>query len=286
MHSGHTEFSHSNEGTRYSKLNTGMENFISYLTEDCMPQLQAAGLNSCAEKLQRHLDRFDAKCSIPYATDSMEPAELKQTYDHSAAAIARMCGLLYKNVNKRCSFAEHHDLLQSLMDASQEFNQMAQRPLHTLGLDYHEFDSLALELESKLGVNAPMQDTGYAAKEDRRRRLPKDPDKIEAALHQCIDTAVQLRDLITNDEKKGKLDRIVGDVRSILSNLPDGDDEVSKGRRISSLVSASAKVLKVSKWIRKVDLLETEQSISTKQAVLRNFDTLTSMSRGMENGKH
>jgi hypothetical protein len=152
------------------------------------------------------------------------------------------------------------------------------------GLSYHEFDSLTLELESKLGYMAPLPADDHAEKHDRRRRMPKDPVKIEEALRKCLDTAREIRPLINNEKRQHTLDRIIGDVSSILTNLPEGDDEVSKGRRISALISGSAKILNVGKWIRKVDLLETEQSESIKREILRGFDDLTDLSRGQEPG--
>ena len=271
------------EAERASNLNRGIENFVSYLSDELRPQLEKAGFVDCAAQLSAQIDTFDAIYQPSYGgTKQADPAALRATYDEQGSALARMCGLLYRLVHQHCSFGEHFQLLNGMMENMTAFNRDVPGVYKKAGLSYHEFDSLTLELESKLGYMAPLPAGDHVEKHDRRRRMPKNPEKIEAALRECLDTARKISPLITNDKRQHTLDRIIGDVSSILSNLPEGSDEETVGRRISSLISGSAKILKVGKWIRKVDLLETEQSASIKLEILRGFEDLTELSRGQD----
>ena len=269
---------------RTARLHEGMENFSAFLADQFIPAIEQKGFTDTAAKLRQHLALFDDEWSRLFDAERMDAIEIKAAYDSSAAALARMAGAAYQHVHTHCHFGDDYPLLSSTMAAMQEFNGKAPNTLKKMGLEYHEFDSLTLELEAKLGLNiAPEPAERH---HERRRNLPKNPQKIEMALRDCLDSAHQIRPMITNPERVRTLDRITGDVGSILSNLPKGDDEISKGRRISALISASAKILKVGKWIRKVELLETEQSVSTKREILRRFDDLTAISRGQEPGAH
>jgi hypothetical protein len=269
---------------RTARLHEGFENFSAYLADQFRPYLKSKGFDDTAAKLSQHLELFDEEWSKLYHTEHMSPEEIKAAYDASGAALARMTGLAYRHVHEHCHFGDDYTALTSLQTAMQEFNGKAPNALEAMGLEYHEFDSLTLELEAKLGVNAASEPAEKHS--ERRRRLPKNPNKIEMALRDCLETAHQIRPLITNDDRRDTLDRITGEVGSILSNLPKGDDDISKGRRISALISATAKILKVSKWIRKVDLLETEQSESAKREISRRFDDLKDLSHGHEPGNH
>jgi hypothetical protein len=266
---------------RYFDLSTAIEDLATHFI-DAKPKLERAGFRDCAQKLQHHITLFDSECSPPHVTDGVPTAELKAAYDKSAATLARMCGLLYQQVHEHCSFGSHYDLITQLMSAMREFNKVAPRHLKQMGLEYHEFDSLTLELEAKLGLDIPhrLEETPT----ERRRNLAKNPQKIEIALRECLDTARAIRPQVTNVKNQQKLDRIIGDVSSILGNLAMGEDEESQGKRIAALISASAKILKVGKWIRKVELLETHPSESAKREILRRFDDLASLSRGHEPG--
>jgi hypothetical protein len=267
---------------RYFDLSTAIEDLATHFI-DARPKLERAGFGDCAQKLQHHITLFNIECAPPHITDGVPPIELKAAYDKSAATLARMCGLLYQQVHEHCSFGGHYDLITQLMSAMREFNKVAPRHLKQMGLDYHEFDSLTLELEAKLGLDTPHQ--VEEAPSDRRRKLAKNPQKIETALRECLETAHSIRPQVTNAKNQQKLDKIIGDVGSILGNLPESDDEESQGKRIAALISASAKILKVGKWIRKVDLLETHPSESVKREILRRFDDLASLSRGQEPGQ-
>jgi hypothetical protein len=268
---------------RYFDLSTAIEDLVTHFI-DAKPKLERAGFRDCAQKLQHHITLFDFECAPPHVTDGVTAADLKVEYDKSAATLARMCGLLYQQVHEHCSFGAHYDLITHLMSAMREFNKVAPRHLKQMGLEYHEFDSLTLELEAKLGLDAPRRPVEEAPSE-RRRNMAKNPQKIETALKECIETARAIRPQVTNGKNQQKLDKIIGDVSSILGNLPTGDDEESQGKRIAALISASAKILKVGKWIRKVDLLETQPSESVKREILRRFDDLASLSRGQEPGQ-
>ena len=66
----------------------------------------------------------------------------------------------------------------------------------------------------------------------------------------------------------------------MLDTLPSGDSESGRGKRVKALVLGVATILKVEKWVRKVDLLETESSASTKQNILRRFAELKDLAQG------
>ncbi len=267
-------------------VNHSIENLVSYMADELSPQLRRAGFEACADQLARHIELLDTDAAIPYDTKAMAPAALKEAYDRTGSVLARMCGQVYLQISQHCTYGDnnHHPMMTQMLDNMQQFNRSVLPSLRKMGLEYHEFDSLTLELESKLGVSLPMPQADKHA--DRRRNLPKNPQKIEMALRDCLETAREIRPLINNQARQHTLDRIVGEVSSILTKLPKGDDEISKGLRISALLSGSAKILKVGKWIRKVDLLETQQSESVKKEILRRFDDLTTISRGQEPGAH
>lgn len=295
MHSNHAAqlADDSDDNDKLLRLSRALEHLSCFLSDEYAPQLGSHGFTERAEHLDKELTRFYAH-SIPYNAALHEPEALRRTYDRALTSMARICGKLYRHVHEECSFGEHMPMMQELYTAMQHFQKGARSGLRELKLDYYEFDSLTLELESKLGITSPEHANGNGHdgenghKKDRRRRLPKDPNRIELELRKCVEVAEQIRPKITADKKQEKLDRILGDVKSILSNLPEGDDDTSKGARIAALTSASAKILKVSKWIRKVDLLADERSESAKREILRRFSDLSSLSHGQQpqNGNH
>ena len=211
---------------RTPNLNRGIENFVAYLSDELRPQLDKAGFHECAAQLSAHIDAFDASYDPIYDSGNhTNPNILRATYDRQGSALARMCGLLYRQVHEHCNFGEHYGLLNGLMENMNAFNRDVPGVYKKAGLSYHEFDSLTLELESKLGYLAPIPADDHTEKHDRRRSLPKDPVKIEAALRECLDTAHRIRPLITNEKRQHTLDRIIGEVSNILSKLPEGDDD-------------------------------------------------------------
>lgn len=266
----------------YSPLCTGLECTAQAL-HDIIPQLKKYGLDECADQLQQKLERFDAETPPPYRTDEMAPAEARAAFDRSASALASMHALLYHHVVERCTYGEHTELLQTLKDMGDEFHRHSATYLRKMGLDYYEFKSLALEVEGKLGLeDGPPQRESHV---ERRRRMPKDPDKIEAALRDCLETAKGLRERIHNPERQGKLDKITGSVQDTLDHLPEGDSDSGRGKRVKALILATASILKVEKWVRQVDLLEKESSASTKLEILRQFHDLADLAQGRNGQK-
>jgi hypothetical protein len=265
----------------HGPLCTGLECTAQALHE-VIPHLRRAKLDGCADELERRLEHFDAETPPPYKTEGMTPDEVRAAFDRSASALASMHALLYHHVAEHCTFSGHAELLGELKNLTDEFNKHSAPRLRVLGLDYYEFKSLALEVEAKLGLDEPMP--VREAHTERRRRLPKDPEKIEAALRECLDTARSLRSRIENPVRQEKLDKITGDVQEVLDHLPNGDTDTGRGKRVKALILATASILKVEKWVRQVDLLETEASVSTKQDILRQFRDLADIAQGKEPG--
>jgi hypothetical protein len=258
-------------------------------------KLRNAGFKSCADELEQKLKHFDEACLPPYFLPTQvigDKEQIKKMFDKSGSAIADMHEIVWKTVEAECNYADHFALIQDIRAITSEVQKKMVPPLKKLGLDYCEFSSLHLELEAKLGLDAPVEAT---ESEPRRRRQPKDPVKIEAALRDCLETTIDIRKHITNVDKQQRFDKIIGRISSALSNLPEvpalpdaptamdiEERDKVHGDRIAKLVSASAQAMKVNRWIREVDLFENEQSVSKRNEILRRFERLESLAKGKD----
>lgn len=109
---------------RTPNLNRGIENFVAYLSDELRPQLEKAGFVDCAAQLSAHIDAFDASYNPIYDTGNhTNPDTLRAAYDTQGSALARMCGLLYRQVHEHCNFGEHYELLNGLMENMNAFNR-------------------------------------------------------------------------------------------------------------------------------------------------------------------
>jgi|GEM_PF-4337406 len=241
-------------------------------------RMETAGFGPEAERLRGILAAADDHLSNVYRLDGVPTGDVRRRFDLAVGVLAKCHKLLYTMVESKCQFGEHYELLKEIRSVTSEFQQRAHAKLSALKIDYYEFKSLELEVEAKLGTDLEIPDD---SPHERRRRMPKDPVKIEAALRTCIETAEALRPKIISTDRQDKLDQLLDKARSRIAHLPEGTDEMSYGKRVGKLLSSAAIIMKVSKWIRQVDLLETESG-SSRDRILHQFDVLAALATGQE----
>jgi hypothetical protein len=360
----------------YADFANSTEAFVQRVQDEVVPALRDAHLTDCASALVAQIEAFDGP---EWDLGRLGTDDRKRSIDKSAKAVADMHKTLYRELDEKTTF-EHATLLQLIKEIAEEYRRGAYPALKQHDLGYYEFDKLDLTLEQKLGLDiAPVVDTGPR---QRQRRLPKDPDKIENALLDCLRTIVPLRDKIQT--RQGKFDELVARVcTELLTGLPERDllaktrqalkttsgeafsgipkegwermsdkdlfarisaalteipadrmtqmpaDDIlsrarvamiweskttidsnpaalvdhvanvagarraqaktapapegkAEGQRVKSLIAATKTLIKIGKWVRQVDLMETERSESRKLEVMRKLDKLTSLAKGQD----
>ena len=185
-------------GDFFAPVSRGIESSAQAIHE-LLPLFRQYRFNECADALQERLDAFDREATPPQVFAGKNSAQVREEIDASASALAGMFKTISKHIGK-ARYGEHLELLNALHTMARDFDRQVAPKLKLAGLEYHEFTSLLLQTEATLAVDEPAPVRSIP--KDRRRRMPKDPDKIEEKLQECLEIAIGLRERILNPDKQ------------------------------------------------------------------------------------